>query len=124
MRDQGSRLLEERVVCDAVILKETVKHTLGSDRKFAAYLGVSRGTAREYRLGRFSLPRSFFEKLQALNPALRPLKTTDAFWGQRKGVLRTPFVAKASISLQVAANPAPFIHVRDARDRIGHCPQY
>lgn len=90
MRHQRSRRLEERVVCDPVVLEEIVKQKLGSDRRFAAYLGVGKGTARGYRLGRFSLPRSFFEKLQTLNPALRPVKLTDAFWGQRKGgTLRT-----------------------------------
>ena len=116
MRDQGSKLLEERVVCDAVILKETVKQTLGSDRKFAAYLGVSRGTAREYRLRRFSLPRSFFEKLQALNPALRPLKTTDAFWGQRKGGTLHAICRK---SLHIASGRCKScsLHSREGRSR-------
>lgn len=84
------RAIEERVVCDPSLLDQTVKRNFGSDARFAAYLGVGKGTARGYRLGRISLPRSFFEKLQTLNPALRPMKTTDAFWGQRKGgTLRT-----------------------------------
>jgi hypothetical protein len=76
---------EVRVVCDAAILNATVKQNLGSDRKLAAYLGISNGTARAYRLGHLSLPKRFFEKLQTLNPDLRPMKITDAFWGQRKG---------------------------------------
>ena len=76
---------EVRVVCDAAILNATVKQNLGSDRKLAEYLGISKGTAREYRLGHSSLPKCVFEKLQTLNPELRPLKITDAFWGQRKG---------------------------------------
>lgn len=62
-----------------------MKQSLGSDEKLASYLGVHKRTAREYRLGRVSLPMSFFEKLRILNPDLRPIERTDAFWGQRKG---------------------------------------
>lgn len=77
-------------MCDPAILEQTIRQNLGSDAKLAAYLGVGKHTAREYRMGRISLPRSYFEKLQTLNPALSPLKTMDAFWGMRKGgTLRT-----------------------------------
>jgi len=62
-----------------------VKHSLGSDKKLASFLGVDERTAREYRLGRVSLPVSFFEKLQTFNPNLRAIERMDPFWGQRKG---------------------------------------
>lgn len=81
----SGRAIEDRVVCDPSLLDRTVRLNLGSDAKLAAYLGVGEETARRYRLGRITLPRSFFEKLRTLNPALHVVKTTDAFWGQRKG---------------------------------------
>jgi hypothetical protein len=82
---RGSRFVDQRVICDPPVLNETVIRNLRSDRNLAAYLGVKRGTARSYRLGHLSLPMRFLEKLQILNPSLRPAKITDAFWGQRKG---------------------------------------
>jgi len=85
LRPQGTRILEERVLCDGAMLGETVRQSLGSDKKLASYLGVSDRTAREYRLGRVSLPASLFAKLQTLNPDLRATERRDAFWGQRKG---------------------------------------
>lgn len=87
MRAQGSKILEERVFCNAEILKQTVKQSLGSDEKLASYLGVHKRTARECRSGRVSLPMSFFVKLQTLNPQLYPIDIADTFWGQRKGGL-------------------------------------
>ncbi len=102
-------------MCDPIFLEQTVKRNLGSDSKFAAYLGVGKGTARGYRLGRISLPRSFFEKLQTLNPALRPIKTTDAFWGQRKGgTLRT--ASRQSFPIDSDRKPAS-IDAREVRPR-------
>lgn len=117
MRHHRSRLVEERVVCDPDLLEETVKQNLGSDRSFATYLGVGRGTARGYRLGRYTLPRSFFERLQLLNPALRPRMVTDAFWGQRKGGTLRVVGRKSS---HVATNCCKS-HCHDSHDeRFGH----
>lgn len=117
----SGRVIEDRVVCDPLLLEQAVRLNLGSDATFAAYLGVGEETARRYRLGRVTLPRSFFEKLRTLSPALQAVKTTDAFWGQRKGGrLRT--VRGKSSNLDSDCNCASFDpREMDARSNSTFC---
>jgi hypothetical protein len=66
------------------MLDSTVKEKFGSNNDLAEYLGISRGTARAYRVRLLSLPMRFLKKLQILNPSLRAVKITDASWDRGK----------------------------------------